>query len=267
MEAKSFAKINIGLQVLKRREDGFHNINSVFFPLENLFDEMEFEKSSETSIKIEPNNISIDLHNNLIYKAIAELKDFTKRDDIFVKVRLKKRIPIGAGLGGGSSNAASTLLSLNELFNLDLSKQQLKEIALKIGSDVPFFLEGKTALASGRGEQLQFFEYKPSYSIRLYDTKINISTKWAYEQLKRDSIAIEKVDFISILLESENNRAILKEKLFNDFEELVFNKQPELAEIKENAYKEGAIYAQMTGSGSSIFAFFDNGKKEFSLLS
>ena len=114
---------------------------------------MEFEKSSETSIKIEPNNISIDLHNNLIYKAVAELKDFTKRDDIFVKVQLKKRIPIGAGLGGGSSNAASTLLSLNELFNLDLSKQQLKEIALKIGSDVPFFLEGKTALASGRGEQ------------------------------------------------------------------------------------------------------------------
>lgn len=266
MKAKSIAKINIGLQVLNKREDGFHNINSVFFPLFKLFDEMEFEKSSEISIDIEPKSISIDLKSNIIYKTIIKLREFTNRDDIAANIKLYKRIPMGAGLGGGSSNAAETLLSLNELFNLNLSKEQLSEIAIQIGSDVPFFIEKKTALVTGRGEFFTFFDYNPNYSIHLYNPKINISTKWAYEQLQRTYKAIEKVDFASILLESATNPLLLKQKLYNDFEYAVFKEYPKLAKIKEEIYKEGAVYAQMSGSGSTLFGFFDNGKGEFKLV-
>lgn len=266
MKAKSIAKINIGLQVLNKREDGFHSINSVFFPLFQLFDEMEFEKSSNISIDIEPKSISIDLESNIIYKTIIKLREFTKRDDIAAKIKLVKRIPMGAGLGGGSSNAAETLLSLNKLFNLNLSKEQLSEIALQIGSDVPFFIEKKTALVSGRGEFFNYFDYKPNFSIHLYNPKINISTKWAYEQLHRTHKEIEKVDFASILLDAATNPLLLKQKLFNDFESPVFKEYPKLAKIKEEIYKEGAVYAQMSGSGSTLFGFFHNGKSEFKLV-
>jgi len=266
MKAKSIAKINIGLQVLNKREDGFHSINSVFFPLFQLFDEMEFEKSSNISIDIEPKSISIDLESNIIYKTIIKLREFTKRDNLAAKIKLVKRIPMGAGLGGGSSNAAETLLSLNKLFNLNLSKEQLSEIALQIGSDVPFFIEKKTALVSGRGEFFNYFNYAPNYSIYLYNPKINISTKWAYEQLHRTNKEIEKVDFASILLDAATNPLLLKQKLFNDFESPVFKEYPKLAKIKEEIYNEGAVYAQMSGSGSTLFGFFHNGKREFRLV-
>jgi len=244
------AKINIGLQVLNKREDGYHNIESIFYPV-GLCDVLEIVKSSEFSYVQSGLLIQGESIDNLVIKAYNLInQEFAIGS---VAIHLHKIIPTGAGLGGGSSNATFTLKLLNELFGLKLDDSKLKSLALVLGSDCPFFVKNEPSLVCGRGE---FFN----------DTKLNLTDKW----IKIVHIGLHistKEAFSKITLKNELNvsksssysddKLILKH-FINAFEKNIFENHPQLKEIKKILEQEGAIYASMTGSGSAIYGIFDS---------
>lgn len=255
MKKKSYAKINIGLEVVGKRPDGFHNIETIFQQID-LCDEMEFSKSNEICIQTNSPHCP-DGPTNLAYKAAVALCDFV--DQRFgANIYIDKQIPVSAGLGGGSSNAATTLVALNKVYGLELGDSELEEIALKLGSDVPFFVRGGTALGQGRGEILEPIVITKHYYGVIVVPSYGISTKWAYENsnfslTKRN----KKSNFGTFFLNSadyESWRSVLK----NDLEPAVFSAYPELRKIKDQFYTQGAFYAQMSGSGSSLYGLFWN---------
>ena len=249
IEINSPSKINIGLNIIEKRSDGYHNIETIFYPVK-LFDVIKFYKEDFDSFKC--NNIKLMKEkNNLIFKAkeILELK-FNKKFNL--KIELNKNIPIGAGMGGGSSDAASALHSINILYNLNLSKKELNDIAIKLGSDVPFFLDPRPSYASGRGELISLIDFSINSNLLIVNPGIHISTKWAYDNIvpkkphvKLSEIIKEKIDF-------EEYKDIFK----NDFESVVFKKFPEIESIKNDMYNIGAEFSLMTGSGSTVFGLF-----------
>ena len=249
---KSPAKINIGLNVIRKRDDGFHDIETIFYPI-NLFDELTFEKSD--TFQFTSNNTDLEHDkNNLIIKAKDLLESYTGKK-LKTKISLDKHIPVGAGLGGGSSNCATTLLSLNELFNLKIEIDDLKKLALQLGSDVPFFLNPKPSLASSRGEILKVIELKINFPILIVNPGIHISTKWAFDNLK---IVTQQFSIDKLFFESYFSFETLKEKVTNDFENIVFNHYPEIANLKSKMFELGAIFSLMTGTGSTVFGIFKN---------
>ena len=173
---KAHAKINIGLNIVSKRDDDFHNLETIFYPIYDLYDELIFEDSNEFQF------ISDQQFDNIIVKVVDLLEKHTKRK-ISIKITLKKNIPIGAGLGGGSSDAAAVLKTLNDLYELNLGENKLKEIALELGSDVPFFLKGKPAIGKSRGEDLSLLDLNIEHPILLVNPGINISTKEAFSQI------------------------------------------------------------------------------------
>ena len=249
---KSCAKINLGLNIIRKRNDGFHDIETIFYPI-NLFDELTFEKSD--SFQFISNNKALDSDSdNLIYKAKKVLESITEKK-INAKVSLKKNISIGAGLGGGSSNCAVTLLSLNELLQLNINENDLRKIALQLGSDVPFFLNPKPSFASSRGEILKEIDFKIDSPVLIVNPGIHVSTKWAFENLK---LKEKKFSLEDIIEKHEFHNQVFKDKISNDFEELVFNKYPKIKNIKNKMYELGALFSLMTGTGSTVFGIFDN---------
>ena len=247
---KSPAKINVGLNVIRKRDDGFHDIETIFYPI-NIFDELTFEKAD--SFHFTSNNKDLESDsNNLIIKAKILLEQFSGKK-INVKISLNKNIPIGAGLGGGSSNCASTLLSLNELYNLNIDENKLRKIALQLGSDVPFFINPKPSIASSRGEILNEINFKINFPILIVNPGIHVSTKWAFENLKVKQPEFRLTEMIS---EKTFSFETMKDKISNDFEKIVFNKYPEIADIKSKMYKLGALFSLMTGTGSTVFGIF-----------
>ncbi len=258
LKIKTPAKINLGLHVVSKRDDGYHNIETIFYPIE-LYDILTFRKSGEFSFT----STNQDLNEspvNLIVKAKNLLEDET-REKIKVHIHLEKNIPIGGGLGGGSSDAAATLVSLNKLFRLEINNERLKELALKLGSDVPFFLDPKPCFALSRGEKLEFINIKIPYSILIINPGIHLSTKWAYNKI----IPMKPVFNLRQLTQQQLNAPDqLKIILKNDFEEIVFKDYPQIKQLKENLYKTDSEFVLMTGSGSTLFAFFKDellGKK------
>jgi 4-diphosphocytidyl-2-C-methyl-D-erythritol kinase len=246
------AKINFGLNIINKRPDGYHNIETIFYPI-NLSDKITIEKSS--SFIFNSNNELIKNENsNLIIKAIRKLEEFTKQEFV-VNILLDKKIPVGAGMGGGSSNAASILISLNELFKLDLSYPKLSELALELGADVPFFLDPYPKFAQLKGEKLSKINFEIDFPVLIVWPGIHISTKWAYENVnpKNNSISLN-----DLLKEKIDDYSKMKELIVNDFEEIVFRTFPEIGEIKSELYYLGATFALMTGSGSSLFGIFPN---------
>jgi 4-diphosphocytidyl-2-C-methyl-D-erythritol kinase len=250
------AKINLGLSILNKREDGYHNLETLMFQIP-LCDILEIVKSSEFSFKSSGLEISGDVNSNLCFKAYQLIKEEFNIGK--VSIHLHKNIPMGAGMGGGSSDGTYTLLLLNDLFDLKISKDKLRELALKLGSDCPLFVDNLPQFAEGRGEILSPFELnlKGKY-IYLINIGIHVSTKDAFSGLN--------------LLKNNNNKSKIKEILLsplnywksnlkNDFEDSVFIIHPILREIKSQLYENGAIYASMTGSGSTIFAIFDEMKE------
>ncbi|MGB5895472.1 MAG: 4-(cytidine 5'-diphospho)-2-C-methyl-D-erythritol kinase, partial [Ignavibacteriaceae bacterium] len=181
---KSPAKINIGLNIIRKREDGYHDLETIFYPL-MLSDILTFEKADDTILESNSNEIN-SLKTNLIFTAIELLETIVNRK-LNVKIYLEKNIPIGAGLGGGSSNAAATLKALNQLFELNLNFDKLSETALKLGSDVPFFLEPFPCFASSRGEIRKNIQLSLSQPILIINPGIHISTKWAFQNLELTS--------------------------------------------------------------------------------
>ena len=246
LSEKAFAKVNLFLEIIKKRSDGYHEIRTVFQTI-SLADELILEKTDEgIIINCQDNNIPCD-ENNLIYKAaklIKEISGYNKG----INIILKKNIPIAAGLGGGSSDGAATIRGLNKLLKLNLTSSEMLEAAATIGSDVPFLLEGGTVLAEGRGEKLIKFLPTPDLWVVVIKPEISVSTGWAYKQWNpgiKQCVNLE--NFISNL-----NRG--KNLLFNSFEDIIEKHYPVIKTIKEKLDIIGATEHLLSGSGSSVFA-------------
>lgn len=257
---KSPAKINIGLRVLSKRKDGYHDIETIFHTVK-IFDliNVKIKSSKNTKITVKTNLKKINNENNICYKAVELfLKTFKIEAPNHIDIRIQKKIPIGAGLGGGSSNAASILKILTRHFAIkERYWYLLRKIALELGSDVPFFLIGNSCHALSRGELLTKLPlFKIRYRILIVNPGIEISTKWAYKALRvrNTSVQVEnKLDRIyTFTLKRSKN-------IVNDFEDVVFKKNPGVKHIKEKMYKTGAVFSLMSGSGSTVFGFY---KKE-----
>ena len=252
---KSPAKINLGLNVIRKRSDGFHDIETVFYPL-LLSDILKIKKSSKNNFTSNSDELNSKKDNLILSAKTLIEKTFKKK--LNVEIILEKNIPIGGGLGGGSSNAALTLIGLNRLFNLNLSFTELSDLALELGSDVPFFLNPQPSYAESRGEKLSPVPIAINYPILLINPGINISTSWAFSEITPTKPEFRIKEIFS---EVENDFKSLKNKLKNDFENIVFKKYPEIEKIKINLYELGADFAMMSGSGSSVYGIFNNLQK------
>ncbi len=251
-------KINLGLQILRRREDGFHDLDTVFYPLP-LQDALEVIRNPSPTTDIEFVGTGLTVQgvpsDNICVKAYRLLKtDFPDMPP--VKMHLHKTIPMGAGLGGGSADGAFTLLLLNKKFNLGMTEETLIGYALQLGSDCPFFIKNIPCYATGRGEMMEPVTLDLSrYRFVVVNPGIHVNTGWAFSQLTpfADRASVREI----IQLPAEEWRG----KLINDFEEPVGRHYPEIAAIKERLYQQGAVYASMTGSGSTVFGIFLNSMK------
>ncbi len=250
----AYSKINLGLQVLNRRNDGYHNINTVFY-LINLYDELEFSISDKIEIVTEP-TLDIPIESNLIYKAGKLFLNSNNIEGGF-RVVVKKKIPIGGGLGGGSSDAATTVTALNRMYNTGLSISNMLDIVEEIGSDCPFFLSGyRHSTGQGRGEILNTFNSSLICKIAVVNPGINVSTAQAYKLLGRSGEKCAEKNFADIIKAGSNNPKYFRDKITNDFEDVIFELHPEIAEIKSTVYELGADFALMSGSGSTVFGLF-----------
>ncbi|MBU2019249.1 MAG: 4-(cytidine 5'-diphospho)-2-C-methyl-D-erythritol kinase [Bacteroidetes bacterium] len=243
------AKINLGLAVHGKRPDGFHELTSIFYPIP-LYDVLEILPSIEFEIEVIGLEIAGNMEDNLIWRAFHLMKREFEIDN--VRVILQKNIPMGAGLGGGSSDASHLLKGLNDFFNLNISAVKLEELSAELGSDCPFFIESKPKLVKGRGEVLLKCDVNLSgYYLQLIQPGISVGTKEAFagiKPLERKSIEMEWFNAHP----SEWNGTMK-----NDFEETVFRQYPVLSQWKQKLYNNGAMYASMSGSGSTLFGLFE----------
>ncbi len=252
---KSYAKINIGLNIISKRPDGYHNIETIFQQID-LCDTIKLTKISGSKIEIVSENQSIPHdEKNICYRAAANFF-YTIGKSYGLLIEIEKKIPVGAGLGGGSSNAASVLNGLKQLFNIQIDDAGLVQLARKLGADVPFFFVGKTAFASGIGDILKQVKLTlPKHCLLIYPN-INISTEWAYKNYNFDLTKSKNIIKLSRILHNHFDLFELGKLITNDFEEVVFREHPILREIKELLYGQGAVFASMSGSGSSIYGLF-----------
>jgi 4-diphosphocytidyl-2-C-methyl-D-erythritol kinase len=258
MLLKPNAKINLGLNILNKRADGFHNLESIFLPV-SWEDELQIETANNFQFSSSGLPIPGDQSSNLCVKAYQLLKQDFKIPA--VKIHLHKLIPMGAGLGGGSSDAAFTLKGLNQLFDLGLSQSKLESYSAQLGSDCVFFIKNKAALVKGRGEVLEHsLSLKLSGYILLVKPDVFISTKEAYAGVSPQEQNQSLRELINLPKEEWKN--VIK----NDFETSLFPKYPELEKIKQQLYEMGAYYAAMSGSGSCLYGLFEEEPKEFEKL-
>jgi 4-diphosphocytidyl-2-C-methyl-D-erythritol kinase len=247
-------KINLGLHIVGKRADGFHNLETVFYPLP-FRDALELIPATINTTEIEFTGTGLavdgDIADNLCVKAYHLLKkDFPELPA--VKVHLHKTIPMGAGLGGGSADASFMLKLLNEKFHLNLSTSQLINYSLQLGSDCPFFIINKSCYATGRGEILEEIKVDLSvYKTILINPGIHVNTGWAFSNISPSTPKKSVKEIVQQPVET------WKHELKNDFEEPVFIAHPSIKAIKEDLYNRGAIYAAMSGSGSTLFGIFE----------
>lgn len=243
------AKINLGLNITAKRTDGYHDIESCFYPIP-FKDALEIIPSEKLSFESTGLNIPGDTANNLVLKAYNLLQ--AGFDIPSVQIILHKNIPMGAGLGGGSADGAFMLTLMNEYFKLGLTTEKLQKYALLLGSDCPFFIENQPKFVSGRGELFEKSSIDLSgYYLGLIFPNIHISTAEAYQGLKPSTPQISVKEVV------ENHPiSDWKELLKNDFENVIFTRYPVLQQLKNSLYEQGAIYASMTGSGSTLYGLF-----------
>lgn len=244
-------KVNLGLHITEKRVDGFHNIETVFYPV-NWRDALEIVAAGTEPISIISSGLPVygKTEDNIIFKAWKALT--LKHNLPPIKVYLHKVLPMGAGLGGGSSDAAFFLKMANQQFNLGLGSQQLMEIAKTLGADCSFFIENTPVFAVGKGDEFSPVRVDLStFHLVVVYPGINSNTKEAYEGVKPAKPAKSVKDIV----ESEPIHN-WKNTLFNDFETSIFKKYPEISKLKQNLYDQGAIYASLSGSGSAVFGIF-----------
>ncbi len=262
MRIRSFAKINLGLSVLGRRADGYHEIQTIFQTI-SLCDELEFQPSDRLELSCE-NAPDIPNEENLIWKAAASLAA-TSAKKLGASIFLRKRIPMGAGLGGGSGNAAATLLGLRRFWNLTIPDSDLYAIAAGLGSDVPFFLSGGLAMGTGRGEKIELLPDIPSENLVVIHPGIHVSTAEAYRSLNLGLTSVSRAHKIhSLYGQAKNGEAFLAE-IFNDFEASILPAYPSIMEAKCFLEEQGAIVTLLSGSGSSVFGFFSSEESAFAV--
>lgn len=254
----SSAKINLGLFVKNKREDGYHNIETIFWNLKDYNDVIEILPTTkeEDEFVFYGKTIQGDLKENLLYKALQLIRRDFPNARIPLKIILYKNIPMGAGLGGGSSNAAHLLKGLNTYFDLNISTEKLESYALELGSDCPFFIQKKPCIAEGRGEIFTPIDIDlEDVSIQVITPEIHISTAIAFHnlQIEEHSFSMHELGKMSIY--------DWKEILKNDFEKNVFQMFPEIQEIKQQMYEAGAIFASLSGTGSTVYGIFPKNKK------
>lgn len=244
------AKINLGLNIVGRRSDGYHNLETVFHPVD-LFDILEMIPSSDNSLQFEITGLDIpgSKDENIVINAWRLLnREFGIPH---VHIHLHKSIPLGAGLGGGSSDGAFAIKLLNNLFQLSLSSEMMEQFALQLGSDCPFFIRNRSVFATGRGEMLEDFTVDLSrYRIKFAFSGIHIETRRAYSLINPSQPAVGIREILQGPVENWKNN------LVNDFEKPVFQLHPELRKMKDDLYASGALYASMTGSGSALYGIF-----------
>lgn len=259
------SKINIGLNILDKRPDGFHNLETVFIPIP-LTDSLEIirAKGNTGEVVFSQSGFIVDgnIEDNLCVKASRILKkDFPQLPSL--QMHLHKAVPMGAGLGGGSADAAFTLKMLNDKFQLGLSQEQLINYSLTLGSDCPFFVINEPCFATGRGEVLQTIGLSlTGYHLLLINPGIHINTGWAFTQLKSEPAGNRRSKNLLHHIQTPINN--WRNAISNDFEAPVFAMHPLLKEIKEKLYYNNAVYAAMSGSGSTIFGVFEQQPSLFS---
>lgn len=252
------AKINIGLKILRRRADGYHDLSSVFVPI-GWCDILEITPSESFSFRQSGNALDCPASNNIVLKALRALTDFLGRELPPLEIALEKHIPSGAGLGGGSADAAFTLTGVNELLELGLDKPTLAKIAAKVGADCPFFIYNTPMLASGIGDILRPIDVdnlRGKYIVVVKLRTQSVSTAQAYAGVVPCDSSTEADLAKAVTRPVAGWR--YDDALTNDFENSVFGHLPELAAVKSRMYDKGAVYSAMSGSGSAIFGIFDD---------
>jgi 4-diphosphocytidyl-2-C-methyl-D-erythritol kinase len=260
LSLKAPAKINWFLQVLQKRKDGYHDIVSLMQCI-SLFDELIFDHADSIAIE---SRMDIPVTDNLIYKAASLLKQYASYGK-GARIIIKKHVPVSAGLGGGSSDAAFTLSGLNALWGLGLQNQELSTIGARLGSDIPFFFNVPAALVEGKGDRVKHMKIETSSTLLLVKPQVDVSTAWAYASfdqqygrtltkkpidIKLFCQALEKQDYLS-----------LSKFLSNDLEEVVMREYPAVREIKHKLTVTGAEVSAMSGSGPTVFGIFRDKKK------
>jgi 4-diphosphocytidyl-2-C-methyl-D-erythritol kinase len=246
------AKINLGLHITGKRPDDYHDIETIFYPV-SLSDALEFVVSDEPFKKdiltVTGINTGSDPEDNLVLKTVRKLRE--KYSFPFLRIHLHKVIPIGAGLGGGSSDAACLLKTINRCFGLFIDNQNLKATALELGSDCPFFIDGIPAFASGRGDILKpIMPVLTGYYLLLLNPGVGITTREAYQNCRPEHPSTSLFKLI--------DRPVTewKDLIINNFEDFAFKKYPRIGKIKDELYRSGALFSSMSGSGSSVYGIF-----------
>ena len=252
---QSNAKINIGLNVINKKSNGYHEIESLIQEI-SLYDNIEikiFKEKGKTEVISSGININCDLENNTCYKIVELIKCIYKIHNK-IWVRVNKKIKIGSGLGGGSSNAATVLNYLDCFFDLKISSTQKNILCQRIGMDVPFFIDGNLQYVEGMGEKLSVIDnlFKEYYFVLVFP-KISISTQWAYSKIKKQ-LPVKKLNYNLMAL----SKPIKWDAFRNDFEDIVIPIYPEIRDIKDLFKKNNAIFSSLSGSGSTIFGVYKN---------
>ena len=248
------AKINIGLYITNKRLDGYHDLETVFYPITGLHDALEVAPADGTAaLHLNGKSIEGNTQDNLVWKAYELMKQRFPAKIPELDIHLLKAIPMGAGLGGGSADGAFMLRLLNDYCRTELSDDTLADMALQLGSDCPFFIYNTPQFAKGRGEQMTALPQLnlSGYSIQLVCPEVHISTKEAFSMItpRKAMFDLRKLPELPI--------ADWKDHVHNDFEDAIFMQEPQLGAIKKQLYEQGAVYASMSGSGSTIYGIFE----------
>jgi 4-diphosphocytidyl-2-C-methyl-D-erythritol kinase len=250
LHLESPAKVNLRLEILKKREDGYHELKTILQKI-SLHDSLTFSLKKGRGISITTDHPGLPVgKNNLVYRAVQSvLEKSDYRGGVHIKI--EKRIPLGAGLGGGSSNAATALMAMNQLLKTGLSKRNLMSMGLKIGADIPFFFSEGNAIASGIGERLKKIDLPVFWYVLIYPS-FEVSTSWAYQNFKRLTRRQFRINIHELLKIPNETYRLLR----NDLEEVVSKKYPQISEMKKMLRSAGALGTLMTGSGPTVFGVF-----------
>lgn len=258
IDLKSRAKVNLSIDVLGKREDGYHLVEMIMQTID-LYDKLKITEIEENSILIKSNSLDIPLNeDNIMYKAVKLLKNQFNIEK-GIEISIEKNIPVAAGMAGGSSNAAAVLVGLNKLWNLGLSENELKDIGLKLGADVPFCITGGSAIAEGIGEKLTNIKGLPEdLNILVCKPNIFVSTKEVYQSLNMDKVKRRPQNKELIDALQKEDVKFISENMVNVLEEVTSFKYSEIGQIEDIMIKNKALGSMMSGSGPTVFGLFDN---------
>lgn len=258
IDLKSRAKVNLSIDVLGKREDGYHLVEMIMQTID-LYDKLKITEIEENSILIKSNSLDIPLNeDNIMYKAVNLLRNQFNIEK-GIEISIEKNIPVAAGMAGGSSNAAAVLVGLNKLWNLGLSESELKDIGLKLGADVPFCITGGSALAEGIGEELTNIKGLPEdLNILVCKPNIFVSTKEVYQSLNMDKVKRRPKNKELIDALQKEDVKFISDNMVNVLEEVTSLKYSEIGQIEDVMIKNKALGSMMSGSGPTVFGLFDN---------